>query len=238
MTDTPPIASETTPEPAPETAVAQAVTDTPPAEVIHQEPSELAKFYRLKKGEDGGVFGPITGATLLAWANEAQVAPIDLVDEQDDNWTPACQYDFLKMEWHVRLQDGQMYGPTTVGTLREFLRERIVVEDAMVTHDHKKTRMPLVALLAMNDFEPKKYIAVDVAGQRHLAVLVTALDESHGGNLPRGAQIDLNEGSVGIASARELRIRNLEEELRASRREYDELLQRFRQLSQQKVGGS
>ncbi|HSI83694.1 MAG TPA: hypothetical protein VK970_07910 [Candidatus Methylacidiphilales bacterium] len=228
MTDTPSL----TPEPvsAPAAAIPPAAPEQQP------EPSEIAKYYRLKKGEDGHVFGPITGATLLAWANEAQVAPIDLVDEQDDNWAPACSYDFLKMEWHVRLQDGQQYGPTTVGTLREFLKERIVVEDAMVTHDHKKTRMPLVALLAMNDFEPKKYVAVEIEGQRYLANVITSLEGTTlGAKLISPNMVDMNEGSVGISTAKELRIRNLEEELRASRKEYDELMHRFRQLSAQKV---
>ncbi len=90
--------------------------------------------WRLKKAEDGSIFGPVSLETLKEWADSAQIAPDDHIDQSDDQWQPAPQTPFLEMVWEVTLESGQPYGPTTGGTLAEFLKEGLVTPKTEVTH--------------------------------------------------------------------------------------------------------
>lgn len=173
------------------------------------------KQFRLKKGEDESIFGPVDAVTLKEWAESAQVAPIDLVDENDDHWRPAPGIEFLEMIYEVKFTDGTTYGPTTVGTLKELLKENIVTEDANVTHLGKKHSTPLGAIIAAADFEPKPRREIPVAPPV----------ETNGSTLVHPA----------VEMAKDQRIRQLEEDLRILRKEHDELLQKYRKLNQELV---
>lgn len=175
------------------------------------------KQFRLKKGEDESIFGPVNATTLKEWAESAQVAPIDFVDESDEQWKPAPSIEFLDMVYEVKFTDGTSYGPTTVGTLRELLKENIITEDASVTHLVKKHSSPLGAVIAAADFEPKP--RRDVPTPPPLAA------ESNNATLVHPA----------VEMAKDQRIRQLEEDLRILRKEHDELLQKYRKLNQQLV---
>lgn len=176
------------------------------------------KQFRLKKGEDESIFGPVDAVTLKEWADSAQVAPIDLVDENDDHWRPAPGIEFLEMLYEVKFIDGTTYGPTTVGTLRELLKESIVTEEATVTHLGKKHSTPLGAIIAAADFEPKP--------RRELPPTPPPVVEANGSAAPVHPAVEM---------AKDQRIRQLEEDLRILRKEHDELLQKYRKLNQQLV---
>ncbi len=79
-----------------------------------------------------------------------------MIDESDENWRPAPEIDFLEMLWLVKLPGGEIYGPTTVGTLREFINEGLVTEKTMATHAKTNQSLPLAALVAAVDFEKKR----------------------------------------------------------------------------------
>lgn len=179
------------------------------------KPEELEQTYRLRKADSDEVFGPITGETLIEWADGAQVGPADEVDKEDDNWIAVTDLKFLGMNYKVTFLDGTEYGPTTVGTLREFLAEGLVTEDTKVKHVHKNTNMPLGAVLAAIDFKPRERQEPETSSE----------DDS----------LDDIASLPGVEMAKEQRIRQLEEDMRLLRKKYDDLLQKYRKVSQELV---
>src|SRR5881296_1716856 len=76
----------------------------------------------LRKHQDGSVFGPISFDQLAGWASSAQVAPQDVVSTDQETWLKAPMVAQLGMDWLVELTSEHYYGPTTIGTLQEFIR--------------------------------------------------------------------------------------------------------------------
>jgi hypothetical protein len=178
--------------------------------------------WRLRKGEDGSVFGPIDAATLRDWASAAQVAPIDEVDSNDDKWVPAPSVAFLEMIWEVRLSESETYGPTTVGTLREFLSEGLITDATLVTNALSKQNMAVGILLAHPDMVSPPLPA---GASREISANHQMPDTSFSDT----AKLNL------VDLAKDQRIRQLEEDLRVLKKEHDELLQKFRQTNQELV---
>jgi ribosomal protein L19E len=147
--------------------------------------------------------------TLKEWANSAQIAPDDMIDETDENWRAASEIDFIEMFWQVKLQGGETYGPTTVGTLREFIKEDLVTEKTMATHVKTHQSLPLAALLAAVDFEKKR------AARRP------------------AKEANKSTASLAVEMAKEQHIRQLEEDLKELRREHETLTHKYRQLTMQ-----
>ena len=75
----------------------------------------------LLKAEDGSTFGPVPFDQLNAWATAAQVNPLDKVSSDQTSWFKAPMIPELKMDWLVELTSEQLYGPTTLGAVQEFL---------------------------------------------------------------------------------------------------------------------
>jgi hypothetical protein len=178
------------------------------------------KQFRLKKGEDESIFGPVDATTLKEWAESAQIAPIDLVDECDEQWKNAPTIEFLEMVYEIKFADGTNYGPTTVGTLRELLKENIVTEEAQVTHTVKKHSSPLGALIAAVDFTPRP--------RRETTTIAAAA----AANAQPADPVFVHPA---VEMAKDQRIRQLEEDLRLLKKEHEELLQKYRKLNQQVV---
>ena len=166
-------------------------------------------MWRVKKAPDDSIYGPVDIETLKEWANSAQIAPDDRVDESDENWRAAPEIDFLEMLWLVKLPGGEIYGPTTVGTLREFINEGLVTEKTLATHGKTHQSLPLTALVAAVDFEKKR------AERRP------------------GKEGNKSTASLAVEMAKDQHIRQLEEDLKELRREHENLTHRYRQLSLQ-----
>jgi hypothetical protein len=164
--------------------------------------------WRVKKAADGAIYGPVDIELLKEWANSAQVAPEDSIDESDENWRPAPDVEFLEMLWVVKLPGGENYGPTTVGTLREFIKEGLVTDKTQASHCKTHQSLPLAALVAAIDFEAKR------AARR-----------------PNAA--NKSTASLAVDRAKDQHIRQLEEDLKELRRDYDSLTHRYRQLQMQ-----
>ena len=75
----------------------------------------------LLKAEDGTIFGPISFEQLYAWSASAQISPLDKVSNDQVTWIKSPMVPELHMDWLVELTSDQLYGPTTVGALQEFL---------------------------------------------------------------------------------------------------------------------
>jgi hypothetical protein len=187
---------------------------TPPAapEAAAETPAVEAEFdptviWRVKKLPDNSIYGPVDEATLKEWANAAQISPEDLVDSSDENWVPAPQIEALGMIWLVKLPGDEIYGPTSVGTLREFIAEGLITDKNIATNVNTTQSLPIGALLAALDFEQKR--------------------------AARRASPDANKSTlmINIDMAKDQRIRQLEEDLRAMRKEHEGLLHKYRQIT-------
>lgn len=75
----------------------------------------------LRKQEDGTTFGPLSLEHLIHWASTAQVSPHDLVSTDQQTWMKAPMVPELGMDWLVELTSESYYGPTTLGSIQEFI---------------------------------------------------------------------------------------------------------------------
>jgi hypothetical protein len=185
-------------------------TPEPPAETEQIEAIDEASMpWRVRKGPDDSIYGPVDTEMLKEWANSAQIAPEDMIDESDENWRAAPEIEFLEMLWLVKLPGGESYGPTTVGTLREFINEGLVNEKTPATHAKTHQSLPLAALFAAVDFEKKR--------------------------ASRRPTMEANKSTAHLAveMAKDQHIRQLEEDLKELRKEHETLTHKYRQLSLQ-----
>jgi hypothetical protein len=76
----------------------------------------------LLKSSDRQVFGPVDRETVLGWASEAKISPLDKISKDNrQSWLRAPMVDELQMDWLIEMPDNYLYGPTNVGTIQEFL---------------------------------------------------------------------------------------------------------------------
>ncbi len=160
-----------------------------------------AQSWFLRKHEDGTVFGPLPFEQLARWALSAQVAPHDSLSIDGETWMKAPMLPELGMDWIVEVTSERLYGPTTLGAIREFLRLGEIDENtAVIACDASRLQV------------------------RDLSEQLAALprDEENAA--------DTGPASTGMSIALEERIRELEQALREERRAYDELEARHREL--------
>ncbi len=105
--------------------------------------------WHLKKS-DGTVFGPVELAALKKWAAEGRIAAEDLLSTDGVTWSPAPGLDVLKMDWMVRLDDGQMSGPLHLLSLCEHVRDGLLSKEARVT-DKKNGKERALGDALLND---------------------------------------------------------------------------------------
>jgi hypothetical protein len=194
----------------------EAKADQDPEIEILPEPGQLPMLWRVKKNVDETIYGPVDADTLKEWANSAQIAPQDKIDLSDENWRNAPEIDFLDMLWLVKLpgEGDDIYGPTTLGALREFIQEGLISEKTTATHVKTNQSLPIGALFAAVEFEKKRALR----------------------RPPKESK--KSTASLAVDMAKEQRIRQLEEDLKELKREHDSLTQRYRQLTlQMREGG-
>jgi ribosomal protein L19E len=173
------------------------------------EQGELPMLWRVKKSADGSIYGPVDANILKEWANSAQVAPQDMIDLSDDNWRSAPDVEFLDMVWLVKLPGDEIYGPTTLGALREFIQEGLISEKTTASHVKTQQALPIGALLAAVEFEKKRALR----------------------RPPKESK--KSTASLAVDMAKDQRIRQLEEDLKELRREHETLVHKYRQLNLQ-----
>src|SRR3954453_11964975 len=140
----------------------------------------------LRKHEDGTVFGPLSFEQLSQRALSAQVAPHDSVSTDQSNWMKAPMLPELGMDWIVEVTSERLYGPTTLGAIREFLRLGEIDDDTVI----------------INACDASRQQVRDITGQ--LAALPA--DPEMQPEQPSGGP-----GSSGMSIAVEDRIRELEQ---------------------------
>ncbi len=87
----------------------------------------------LKKHDDESVHGPVPLDQLRDWSLSAKISPLDKVS-YDDKWTwlRAPMVPELHMDWLVEVTPDFLYGPTTFGTVQEFLAAGEISEDTYI----------------------------------------------------------------------------------------------------------
>lgn len=96
--------------------------------------SDDTQTWYLLKNDDDSVFGPIPFAQLKAWADDAQVSPLDKVSTDQQTWIKAPMVPELGMDFLVEVSPDQFYGPTTLGAVREFLEAGEIHSETRVTN--------------------------------------------------------------------------------------------------------
>ena len=94
----------------------------------------------LRKHEDGSTFGPVQFEQITRWAAAAQIAPHDTLSSDGQTWVRAPMVPQLNMDWLVELTTEHYYGPTTLGTLREFIRLGEIDGETVVINSCDGTR--------------------------------------------------------------------------------------------------
>lgn len=75
---------------------------------------------------------------LKALANQSLIAPDDLIQVDEGPWVKAPDVTGLEMTWWVEPLDGPRYGPTTAGTIAEFLQSGQLGGSELVSHIRTK----------------------------------------------------------------------------------------------------
>jgi hypothetical protein len=76
----------------------------------------------LNKHDDGTTYGPTTADQIQDWALAAKISPLDRIsNDGQSSWRRAPMFPELHMDWLVEVSEDFLYGPTTFGTVQEFL---------------------------------------------------------------------------------------------------------------------
>lgn len=101
------------------------------------------EWYVLKTS-DKEVFGPTSLENLRSWASEAKISPLDkLSNDGRKSWVRAPMVAALQMDWLIEMPDNYLYGPTSVGTLQEFLATGEIDENVLVINCREGTETRL-----------------------------------------------------------------------------------------------
>ena len=89
--------------------------------------------WHLIKASDNQEYGPISSETLLGWASEAKISPMDkLSNDGRKSWQRAPMIRELQMDWLIQMSDQYLYGPTNVATIQEFLATGQIDENVVL----------------------------------------------------------------------------------------------------------
>ena len=84
-------------------------------------PSDQSPVWLLKKHGAGNVHGPVPFEKLLEWADSAQINPQDSISNDGKTWNKAPMIEGLNMDWLIEVPGNPLYGPTSPGSVLEFL---------------------------------------------------------------------------------------------------------------------
>jgi hypothetical protein len=186
--------------------------------------------WRLRKGADGSIFGPVTKEEIKRWAQNLQIAPEDFIDQNNDQWKPCHEIPFLEMDWEIQIDPPHFYGPTTIGSIEEFYRDGIVKDDTIVKNLRTHTVKTISELFSKSLPLPESY--TESIPQPRVQVQSNApIDDS----IPTRAiaSDDYPISNSSMHHPKDQQIRQLEQELRFLKKDYDELLAKYRRLNQQ-----
>ena len=153
---------------------------------------DSSQHWFLRLG-DGGVFGPVSIATLVEWAKQGRVLAANEVSNDNSSWRPAASVEELGMTWYLESPGGALHGPFNRAAADLLARDGRLSEGARVIPaseaDLSKLKTPAAA---------KKSSAADPQGELDFG----------GGTVARAAGGDDERESL------RLQVNDLEEKLR------------------------
>ena len=156
-----------------------------------------ASAFRLQKVQTGRVLGPMDLDHLKALANQSLIAPDDLVQVDEGPWQKAPEVVELEMLWMVEPLDGPRYGPTTAGTIAEFLQSGQLGGSELVAHIRTKETYTVSEFLE------------EIKRRRDNKLKSRTIKLEEGNDAPAGVMAE----SPAFDAALRLRIRQLETDL-------------------------
>jgi hypothetical protein len=163
------------------------------------------RSFRLRKLNDAEVYGPMNLDELKQLIQSAYVSPEDEIATEGENWKPVTEFPELGMVWRIMAGDEILYGPTSLGTIREFIRTGEIGFDGKIVQGEGTEASTTIG---------------EVLGEDAVAALKEEIMEAR--KLSLDQQLE-----KAFETAREIRIRNLETELQNLQREFDDLKQRY-----------
>ena len=157
----------------------------------------------LLKAESSEVFGPVDFEQLTSWATAAQISPLDKISSDQQSWFKAPMVPELGMDYLIELTTEQLYGPTTIGAIQEFINLGEVHADTNIINakDGSHDLVHDIPSLSLPNQEPAQPV-------------------DSGGHPLR----------TGIRASLQQRIRELEHTLIEERRALDTLEERYEKL--------
>ena len=80
---------------------------------------------------------------LRQWAADACISALDKVSSDETTWVKAPMLPELQMDFLLEVEPGCLYGPTTIGAVREFLTSGEITSETPLTNCHTGERKPL-----------------------------------------------------------------------------------------------
>lgn len=120
---------------------------------------ETPQNWFLLKHEDGSIFGPKKFSELYQWAARAKISPLDKVSNDEKVWVKAPMIPGLEMDYLVETDAGQYYGPTTLGALKEFLREGEIHPDTVLLNCRDSS------VRAVSEFPEFAHVLAQITGE-------------------------------------------------------------------------
>jgi len=170
---------------------------------------------KLKKAAEDEVHGPMEIGELVELSQAAFVAPEDEVYFSDGEWRPAHEVPELGMEWIIKTGEGIEYGPTSSGTIREFLMVGEISEETIVYHKDSEEERKVSEVLGESEVEKAK------EEQRQASQIIAG----------PGQKDDQVEAALEVA--KEIRIHQLETDLHEMESKYNSLMLKFRKVSEE-----
>ena len=157
----------------------------------------------LMKAENNEVFGPVNFQQITSWAAAAQVSPLDKISSDQNVWFKVPMVPELGMDWLIELTTEQLYGPTTLGAIQEFLNLGEVNADTVLINAKDGSSMQI----------------------KDIATLTMPVEEPEDEETPSDQPV-----RSGIRSSLQQRIRELEHTLFEERRALESLEERYGKL--------
>ncbi len=169
---------------------------------------------KLKKAADGDIHGPMDMSELVELSSAAFIAPEDEVSFNDGEWKLAHLVDELEMSWVIKTGDGMEYGPTSPGTIREFLMVGEISEDTTVYHKDSKDEQKVSEVLGVS--------AVNEVKEEQKQASQEAEDPEEAADVDEAMDV-----------ARDIRIHQLETDLHDMESKYNSLMLKFRKVTEE-----
>lgn len=103
--------------------------------------------FRIRRMGQSETTDGLSENDLRILADWAHLHPMDEVSVDGKHWIHVHEFKELGMVWYVLVNGQAVYGPTTVGTLKEFFVDGEITQDQRLRHAHTREEKTLEELI-------------------------------------------------------------------------------------------